>query len=557
MTGRRFLIPWSLLLCFLAGSPAGAEDRPLLRVGQVRAVDGTLAVRPAGGEWTDSAVNDPIMAGMSVRTAPQGRAALRTGAETIALAPATELDVAQLDASGIQLVLHRGRIGVRLSPLDPALSIEVDIPRGGVWLLTPGDYDITAGDASTPARIAVFDGRARVVGKRLDTAIATGSASVLSGADPVVASLDGAAADDFVAWWRPAGGADPDPPALRYVSAEMTGYDSLDGYGTWETVKGYGAVWFPQRVPDDWAPYRDGHWRWIAPWGWSWIDDMPWGFAPSHYGRWARIAQADPAEPSAPLDLSDADLRDGPPDGPRAPATPEARWGWLPGRLVAHPVYAPALVAFLGTAGVGLSYPDSSGPAVAWFALAPGEVYWPGYTSGLDMIRRINQGAVVDVSAIGSGANSGPPAAVVDGDYRNRRFASVVPRPVFIGGRPVAPALIQLPGERLDDAPLLAGSPQIAPAPPRPVAVATAVGPRWARAMQTLARILAPRGRTRAARAAILVHPAHARLAALALVGHSRWPGARLVRPRLIAAVASRTSHLRLHFAAAHRATLR
>ena len=30
-------------------------------------------------------------------------------------------------------------------------------------------------------------------------------------------------------------------------------------------------------MPEKWAPYRHGYWRWIEPWGWTWIDDAPWG----------------------------------------------------------------------------------------------------------------------------------------------------------------------------------------------------------------------------------------------------------------------------------------
>jgi len=47
----------------------------------------------------------------------------------------------------------------------------------------------------------------------------------------------------------------------------------------------YGSVWYPN-VPPGWAPYREGHWAWVEPWGWTWVDDAPWGFAPFHYGRW-------------------------------------------------------------------------------------------------------------------------------------------------------------------------------------------------------------------------------------------------------------------------------
>jgi hypothetical protein len=242
----------------------------------------------------------------------------------------------------------------------------------------------------------------------------------------------------------------------------MTGWDALDAAGTWETAEGLGTVWVPKSVPDDWAPYRYGHWRWAAPWGWNWVDDMPWGFAPSHYGRWARIGGA---EGSA------------------------ERWAWVPGADVAHPIYMPAAVDFIGTAGVGLSAPDPIGSVVAWFPLAPGEVFWPSYTTDLGLIRKINAGAVKDVAKIGPGVGSEPPAELITAHYQNRRFATVVPRAVFVGGRAVAPAQVSLPQERLDNAPLLLASPQIMPPASKPVVVA------MASAVHTLSRILTPQPR--------------------------------------------------------------
>ncbi|HEX3860601.1 MAG TPA: DUF6600 domain-containing protein [Stellaceae bacterium] len=541
-------------------------------IGRVSTVEGEAAIRPAAApktagkpaDWSDSAaVNDPVAAGMSVRTGKEGRMKLRSGPETIALSAATELDLAQLDAGGTQIVLRRGRIGIRLSQLDPAHSIEVDMPRGGVWLLTPGDYDITAGDAHTPSRVATFDGRARFVGKGSDTMIATGSAATLNGSDPVVATSGGIASggaapggvasddasfhgakpdspesDSFVAWWRsnPANAADRDPgaQALRYVSPEMTGYAALDGNGTWEDIAGYGAVWFPKAVADDWAPYRDGHWRWVAPWGWTWIDDMPWAFAPSHYGRWARLTAAEPGR---------------------------ERWGWVPGKPAEHPAYAPAVVAFLGTAGVGLSCPDAFAPGVAWFPLAPGEVYWPAYTDNPETIRALNVASVPPATALASGDGSKPPAAVLTAEYRNRRFASVVPRTVFLGGRPVAPALVKLPDIRLDNAPVLAGSPQIAPPPRAPVAIALATAStKVSGAVQTLARILAPRSRLPAVRAVVTARAAGRleripvrvtlatgparRLHTRPVAAHSGT--AHAARPRLISAPALRLTHQRV-----------
>ncbi len=89
------------------------------------------------------------------------------------------------------------------------------------------------------------------------------------------------------------------------------------------------------------------------PWGWTWVDDAPWGFAPYHYGRWASFG---------------------------------GRWGWIPGPYGVTPVYAPALVAWIGGgrggSGFSLSFsyrhcrgggmvPPGSSRAV--FPVLPGE----------------------------------------------------------------------------------------------------------------------------------------------------------------------------------------
>ena len=160
---------------------------------------------------------------------------------------------------------------------------------------------------------------------------------------------------------------------MRYVSRETIGYEDLDQYGVWRQVPPYGWVWAPAGMAAGWAPYRYGHWVWVDPWGWTWIDDAPWGFAPFHYGRWAFAGGAG--------------------------------WVWVPGAMAARPVYAPALVAFVGVGGVGMA---------AWFPLGPGEVYRPGPN-----VRYVNQGVVGAVT--------------------------VVPHDAFVGARPVARAMVIVP----------------------------------------------------------------------------------------------------------------
>jgi hypothetical protein len=133
--------------------------------------------------------------------------------------------------------------------------------------------------------------------------------------------------------------------AARHVSREVVGYEELDGYGDWEVDPDYGSIWVPQLVMVDWAPYRYGYWSWIGPWGWTWIDNEPWGFAPCHYGRWVHARHG---------------------------------WAWSPGmREIHHPVFAPALVAWRG--GMRPDRDARHAPRVGWVPLGYNEAYEPPY----------------------------------------------------------------------------------------------------------------------------------------------------------------------------------
>jgi hypothetical protein len=146
-------------------------------------------------------------------------------------------------------------------------------------------------------------------------------------------------------------------------------------------------VWIPARVASGWAPYRYGRWAWVEPWGWTWIDDAPWGFAPFHYGRWAYVRN---------------------------------RWVWAPGVVVRRPVYAPALVAFVGGSHFSVSASFGSGGGVAWFPLAPGEVYRPAYHASDRYVRNVN---VTNVHVTNINVTN---VNVTNIRYRNQRVAGAV-----------------------------------------------------------------------------------------------------------------------------------
>ena len=153
-------------------------------------------------------------------------------------------------------------------------------------------------------------------------------------------------------------------------------------------------------------------------------------------------------------------------------------WGWVPGAFEASPVYAPALVAFLGGPGVGLFASGAVGPQVGWFPLAPGEAYWPSYTADPSYIRRLNQANVGSIDNIQMMRNVMLPAQIADARFANRRFATIVPQHVFASAGNVGAATPRPAAAALEHVAVTMRPPQVAPAPTRSVPGPVALGIR-------------------------------------------------------------------------------
>jgi len=393
----RFLAKSLLVLGLLAAAPALAQQEPPARVGRVAVVAGELGFHgPGETAWSKGSLNYPVATGESFWTDPKSRAELRIGSRSIAMNGNTEVAIAKLDQQIMQLALKQGRINVRVRTLLESESIEVDLPKGAVWILEPGIYDIDAGGGDQPERVAVFEGSARFVGGSLDVAVKAGDRAVISGAQTLTATVEKASQDDFTAWCR---SNDYDQRRLAspyHVSPQMTGYEALDEYGSWRTVGHYGSVWFPRSVPVGWIPYRDGYWSWVEPWGWNWIDVQPWGFAPFHYGRWAYV---------------------------------DGLWGWTPGDYATYPVYAPGLVGWVSDPATIVTA-AAVGALTGWFPLGPGEPYWPWYTNDSRYITAVNTGIVADPRNLGARPGGDPASGSVgmliyigDADATHERIA--------------------------------------------------------------------------------------------------------------------------------------
>lgn len=94
--------------------------------------------------------------------------------------------------------------------------------------------------------------------------------------------------DAFDSWNRErvrllAIGTDAIPRAIR-IENPPVGIADLSPYGEWVSIDS-DYCWRPTAVAD-FIPYRNGHWSFVPGCGYVWVDDYPFCYVTSHYGRW-------------------------------------------------------------------------------------------------------------------------------------------------------------------------------------------------------------------------------------------------------------------------------
>ena len=389
---------------FLAGGASSALADPPARVGRLSLIEGDVTFHDtATRESSAATLNWPVTGGVALSTAPGAHAEVRIGSTAIRLDGATALEFTQVDDQAIRLRLEYGAATVRVRSREVAGELVLETQDARVSLGDAGRYRVDAGRQPDTTAITVLEGAASVDANGIAIAVQPGRRAEVGGgrARVVDASTDG-----FDGWTLARDRGDDVAQSPRYVSPETTGYESLDAYGDWRTTPGYGPVWYPRAVSVGWAPYRAGRWAWVEPWGWTWIDAAPWGFAPFHYGRWALLGGV---------------------------------WGWVPGAFVARPVYAPALVGWIGRPGWSVSVTIGSVPAVGWFPLAPREVFVPAYRASPVYVRNVNITQVTNVNVTS--------VNVVQPRYAYRqleRAVTVVPAATVAGGAPVERSAVRV-----------------------------------------------------------------------------------------------------------------
>jgi hypothetical protein len=391
---------------------------PPARVARINYLQGSVSLQRGDlDEWSQAVINYPLVANDSLWTDDHARAELHIGSTAMRLSDQTSISFLNMNDQVVQIRLAKGVVELHLNRLDPKESYEIDTPCASASLSQTGDYRLEVDEAGN-ATIITRRGQAEVtVGASPIDVTDDEQANVANSADPICELSPPKPIDDFERWANERTRREEQCVSTQYVSREMIGYEDLDAYGGWTVLPEYGNAWAPYSVPAGWAPYSAGNWLWLEPYGWTWVDVEPWGFAPFHYGRWAFVRNT---------------------------------WYWVPGPLAPRPIFAPALVSFIGGNNWGVSF--GFGPGIGWFPLGPGEIYRPVYFVSERYIRGLNPALDLNVRVVNRFVNREVPGSV-----------TVVSRDVFTRGRIDAVSRVRVEPRMLAGAPLLGAG---APLPP-------------------------------------------------------------------------------------------
>jgi hypothetical protein len=358
-TFRHLVRMSSLFALLLALTTLSAFADPPSRAVRIKYISGPVSIQPGGvNDWVAAVVNRPLTTSDRVWTDKEARAELHLGSAALRMNAETSMTLTNVNDDIVQIELDQGTLNLHIRHLFGGETYEIDTPNQAFTILKAGDYRFDVDSNADTTSITVWHGEGEANGQGAGVKLKSGhQASFTNGTSLEHQTASAPGLDGFDDWCRVRDDREDHAKSYEYVSADVVGADDLDDYGTWRTVPTYGAVWVPAVAPG-WAPYHYGHWVWVEPWGWTWVDDAPWGFAPCHYGRWVYTG---------------------------------GYWAWAPGPVVvARPVYAPALVAWVGGPHFGVSLSFGGVAGVGWFPLGWGEPYVPSYHVSPTYFQQVN-----------------------------------------------------------------------------------------------------------------------------------------------------------------------
>ena len=416
------LFTLSLLSALITFIPTSAiADPTSSRVARLSYIKGIVSFSPAGqSRWTKAMLNRPLIRGDQLWSDLNARVELQMGAAALRIDEQTGLKILNLTHKISQFKLTDGTIALTVNRINPGQTYEIDTPNLAFVVKNPGYYRVSVNIKNKITSISVRKGQGNLYGVSKAYKLTPGRFCQFTGTNLKVYQCSAVGpTNDFDRWALERNQRSTRVISTRYVSPNVVGYEDLDAYGTWKVVRTYGRVWVPNDVDSNWAPYRTGRWVWLSQWGWTWVDDQPWGYAPFHYGRWINIGN---------------------------------QWSWVPGPRRIEPVYAPALVVFIG--GRGSNFALNNGRSgMAWFPLAPGEVYIPPYQVSRSYFQAINNSNTIITNANIINVYNNQQTNVIYHNVSVNNAITAVPTNAFVQSQPVNQLAVPVSPHTIAEAP--------------------------------------------------------------------------------------------------------
>ena len=414
----------SLGIIILVGGAAFAEADPPSRVARLKYLNGQVSIQPGGvDDWVAASINRPLTTADRVWTDKDSRAELNMGSAAMRMNSETSLTLSNLTDGTVQVELNQGTLNLRVGRMFKGEIYEVDTPNFAFTILKAGNYRFDVDADGDQSHVTVWNGEGEATGNGEAVRVRSHESARFEHGNSLAHQINEAPrADGFDDWCAVRDKREDAVLSSRYVSPDVIGAEDLDEYGTWRDVPTYGPVWVPTAVAPGWAPYRFGHWIWVAPWGWTWVDDAPWGFAPFHYGRWISYG---------------------------------GYWGWCPGPFGVRPIYAPALVGWFGGPRFGVGF--GFGGGIGWFPLGFGEPFFPYYHVSRGYFRNVNVSNTRIVNITNVTNNYYNHGGNVNIRYANQgvRGATVVDSRTMVNAQPVGRHMLNVPEAQLRNASLV------------------------------------------------------------------------------------------------------
>ena len=276
------------------------------RVARVKFLRGNVQIKRKDGKQSERAtLNLPIIAGDEIYAEENARIEIQfDNYSHIRLDENSGLKISKLSENQISVDISEGSLILSVTKFETGKDVfEINAPQTSISVEKKGNYRIDAGDKyNKEVRIAVSDGgKSRIYSEDSSFTLQDKSRARFYLGGEYAGQWETLSAsrylDSFDRWSlnRSKGIANSLDNAHydKYYDDTIYGADDLNNNGNWSDSDDYGQVWTPNKTAlanyPNWSPYRYGKWRWLPSYGWTWVNDEPWGFSTYHYGRWVYI----------------------------------------------------------------------------------------------------------------------------------------------------------------------------------------------------------------------------------------------------------------------------